>query len=537
MSSRIVAGLVMALGLHGPALAQGTVPISAVVLYPGSATIMRTSQVTPGMTQVEVPGLPAGFDTQTLKVEADSGIRVGQIITQDTGRTEAANPAEAALETKIQALQDQQASLDAQARSAEIVRNYLERFGGNSGGDKERPHPAIDARTLAGLVDTIGRSASEALERIQRVTVQKREIDKQIQALQHDLSRLRSGTRNTRTVTVNFTATRPGQLTISYQVANAGWKPAYRAALDSAASRVELERLAAISQKTGEEWSKVKLTLSTSQPRQSPQAPEPEPWLLSWQPPRQVVQAVPQPAMSPAPAPAAKRTRAIVYGEEAAAEPAYEPPTFETQSGFASEFQVPARVSLPADGREVSVSLASQVLPVRQRLRVAPRIARAAVVTAEAERPAGVWLPGNLQLFRDGNYVGAAPWDPQAAKQFMLSFGRDELLRVSVEQLKGQSGTTGVFGKRGERRVVEAFKLTSAHKTPVDVLVLESSPVSTAEEVRVQATFEPKPTTEAWEQRRGIVAWERTIAPGETARFSVDYTIEFPQEGYVSGLR
>src|SRR5258707_10425094 len=61
----------------------------------------------------------------------------------------------------------------------------------------------------------------------------------------------------------------------------AGWRPAYRAGLDSAGSKVLLERQGAISQTTGEDWTNVKLKLSTGQPRLSPQGPEPRPWKLS----------------------------------------------------------------------------------------------------------------------------------------------------------------------------------------------------------------------------------------------------------------
>ena len=148
-----------------------------------------------------------------------------------------------------------------------------------------------------------------------------------------------------------------------------------------------------------------------------------------------------------------------------------------------------------------------------------------------------VWPPGSMQLFRDGNYVGTMPWNPQAADRFVLSFGRDELIRVSVDPVKGQSGSTGVFDKRSERRITDRFTVTSAHRKPVDLLVLESSPVSSSDEIKVQAKFEPKPTTETWEQRQGVVAWEATLAPKASASFTVDYVIDYPREGSVSGLR
>jgi uncharacterized protein (TIGR02231 family) len=527
MRSLILTGLTIAAIWQGAACAQA--PITATVLYPGSATIIRSAAVTPGTSQIIVSGLPANFDVQTLQADADPGIRIGQIVAQDAGRSEATNPAEAQLEARIIQLRDQEATLEAQIKAADIVKGYLERFGGSGTDSSDRSHPVIDAKTLSGLIDTVSRGAAAVLTKAQQLGTQKRDIAKQAQALQRDLDRMRSGSRDARTVIVHLAAERAGTVRLSYQVNNAGWRPAYRAGLDSVAGKVELERLATVSQKTGEDWNNVKLTLSTSQPRQSPTAPEPQPWLLGYQPPRP---SAADQSKKAAPAPA---TRAMKLMTEDA--DSYVAPTFETESTFATEFEVPNRVSLPADGREVLVGLSKQTLAVKQRLRVAPRTEKAAVVTAEAERPAGVWLPGRIQLFRDRNYVGASHWNPQGADTFVLSFGRDELVRVTVDQIQGQTGSTGVFDKRNERRLAEVFGVTNNHKSPVDILVLESSPVSTSDEIKVQASFDPKPTTNAWDQRRGVVAWERTLAPRETAKFSVDYLIEFPKEGSISGLR
>lgn len=519
------------------ALAEVATPIAAVVLYPGSATVVRSAQVTPGMTEVVFSGLPSRFDVRTLRAEAGPQVRVGQIVTQEAAGAIALNPAEAELDAKILALHDQQAALDAEIASAEMVRRYLERFSTEGGTLADGQALPTDAKVLSGLVEAIGKGASEALAKIQRLTVQKREIAGQIDVLQRDLGQLRSGIKDSRNVTVHLTAGQPGELKLSYQVPNAGWKPAYRAALDSASARLDLERLATVAQKTGEDWTNVRLTLSTTQPRLSPSAPEPQPWVLTWQPPLSAQMAAESKARANGMLNAPAAPASIAPAREALNDEAgYQPPTFANHGAFASEFVVPTPVSLPADGREVSVTLAQETLTAKHYLRVAPRLDRAAVVTAEAARPEGVWLPGDTQLFRDGSYVGSTFWDPALAERFVFSFGRDDQLRVAVDQVEGKAGSTGVFDKRNERRVAEVFTLTNTHKKPVEVLLLESSPVSGSDEIAVRAAFDPAPTIQSWQQRRGVVAWEKTLAAGESAKFGVDYTIEYPKDGYVGGL-
>ena len=110
----ILIGLIL-FAATGAASAQKA-PITAVVLYPGSATITRTAHVDAGATQLVIADATANFALSTLRVEADPGIRMGQIVTQDAGRTQSGNPAEADLEARIQALKDQAAALDAEAQ-------------------------------------------------------------------------------------------------------------------------------------------------------------------------------------------------------------------------------------------------------------------------------------------------------------------------------------------------------------------------------------------------------------------------------------
>lgn len=506
-------------------------PVTSVVLYPGSATVVRTAQVAVGATEVVLEGLPANFNAETLRVQASPGIRIGDIVTQDAAASVALNPTEAALAAKIQAMQDQQALIAAEIKSATIVKNYIERFNAGAGSDT-KPAASLDAKTLSGVIGTLGRGASDALVKIERLTVQQRELGARIEAQQRDLAGLQSGARDTRAVTVRLATLSGGALTVSYQLDNAGWKPGYRAGLDSNASTIDLERLATIVQSTGEDWSNVKMTLSTAQPRLSPAGAQAQPWLLSWRPfqpdsEKAVMSYRSAPAPAPAPVAAVRVTGNAIR----------ENMIVETQSTFATEFDVPGRVSLASGGREVTVSLSSQTLVARQHLRVTPRLEKFAVVVADVARPEGVWPAGNIQLFRDGSYVGATHWNLQDGERAQFSFGRDELLKVTVAAVDGMSGSKGIFNGRASRNTADVFTLVNRHKKAMDVVVIESSPVATAEEIKVQATFSPQPADTNWEQRRGVVAWKKKLAPSETALFSVAYSIDYPKEGMMLGLK
>jgi hypothetical protein len=141
-----------------------------------------------------------------------------------------------------------------------------------------------------------------------------------------------------------------------------------------------------------------------------------------------------------------------------------------------------------------------------------------------------------MQLQRDGAYVGTTHWNPHAAANLSLPFGRDNLVRVTFDRVRDRNGSTGLIGRKNEREVSDVLTLASFHKKTLDLLVLESTPVSTSDQISVQSSFEPRPQTESWENRQGVVAWERSIAPKETVRITLNYAISYPKEGAVVGL-
>jgi uncharacterized protein (TIGR02231 family) len=527
MKSRFVLNSVFfftATALAGLAAAQDSGRITKVMLYPGSATVERAAPVTVGQARVELTALPANFDARTLRVEADPGIRIGEIAVRDVARQNAMSPRESELEEKIQALKDRKAELDVEVKTAELVRNFLTSMNTVPGAEKGRA-PAIDPKGIPAVLESLHKGGTDAYGTIQRVAVQKRVIDKQIAALERDLARVKGGARDSRTLAISVAASSAGAVRASYQVPNAGWRPAYRASLDSAGSRVELERTATVTQQTGEDWSGVSLKLATGQPLAATIV-DPATWQLVILSPHanELRDAAASGLVASAPA------RMM---EKRADQPQV---ITEFNTEYATEFDVSGKVDIAADGRQVNVSLTRQWVQVKQKVRVVPRRDPAGMVTAEADRPEGVWLPGDVQLYRDGAYIGSTYWQAQAKDKLMLPFGRDDRMVVTVNRIKNRTGKAGIVGQRNERQIADQYTVTSRHKTPVELLVLEPSPVAVNDQISVEAAFEPKTKVQNWEDRRGVVAWERAIAPGETLKFAADYTITYPKELSVAGL-
>ena len=500
-------------------------PITRVTLYPGGATVERSVELAVGTRLVEIGGLPANFDTKTLQVQADKGIRVGQVLVRDASGKEGVHPREKSLKKTILELKDRIEALDIEVKSAELVTGYLGRMGG---GEKS----VQEGKLLRGMADGIETAGRSALQRAQAAEIKKRAIKDELDKAEFDLAQLQSGARNFRRLSVQLAVERAGHLRMIYQVNRAGWQPTYRAALDSAQSQIDLERLVLVSQRTGEDWTDVKLRLSTGQPQAFREPHDPQTRRIVYHrpvPKEEAARAQPM-ALMAAPASAPMRKAEAREADD------YVVPVIETLGAFATEFEVPCRVTVAADGLEIAVSLSKHVLAATQRVQVTPAVQRIPVLVADFERVPGVWLPGNVQLFRDGAYIGATRWNPAGDERFTLGFGQDDLLRVTVDRKVQQDGSAGFAGQKLQRKVVDTYTLTSSHRNAIDVIVLESSPVAQSQEIEVERSFQPAPAGDTWKNRQGVVFWQKKLAPDEAWKIDAGYTITYPKEGLVSGL-
>lgn len=501
----------------GPAAGR----IDQVLVYPGGATVERSAPVKAGQQQLKIGCLPARFDTDSLQLRAPegSGVSIGDITVQTLERAAAPECASSPLDARIREFEEQRAALSAEAAAHELALGYLKNY--------TAPNAQIGA-----TAETLRRSGLETLQRQHALQRRKDDLERQLAPLLAERERLVQANPQVRMVTVRLAAPRDAELRLSYRLSQAGWEPVYRAYLDSGTGQVRLERHAQVAQNSGEDWSEVKLRLSTAQPRQATGMPAPVAWTLDLLPPPSADGPRPVAAFAPPPemmveAPGSRRVASPDLGFNVAV----------FQGEFATEFEVPGRVAVAADGQRIALALGSVQLNTRLMARTQPRSEAQAYLVAESARPAGVWPAGALQLFRDGGFIGQSRLNIGNQDQLDLFFGRDELVRVSVEPEQRNAGNSGFIGARAEQKIGRVYKIENLHQRAFAVQVLETAPVARHEDIRVQAQFDPKPSQEAWRKQPGVMAWDFSLPAGASQRIGADYLISYPKDARISGMR
>jgi len=497
--------------------------ITQVKVYPGSATVERVARVAAGSRSVTFACLPAGLDVQSLQVSAGASVRVGETSVLSEARELSPRCATSALDGRIRELEDQKAALQAENDALGMVTGYLKGLSGGSGESAQGARAPIDARSLAAMAEAMRRTGQDSLLKQHQIQRRQADIDRQLNPLLAERKRSQGHGAQVMAVTVTLAASADADVKLSYQVAGPGWTPSYRALLDTATSKVRIERQALVAQATGEDWRGVKLVLSTGQPRRETAGRTPTAWRIGIEPPPRVQGGMA--AMMAAPAPAASADRRTMAE---ATEPLFDVNVFD--GSFATEFAVPQGIDVPSSGQRVTLALGQHEDTAKLAARTSPRVDASAFLVAELAQPAGVWPAGPLQLYRDGNFVGNGRWSAPSDARLTLSFGRDELVRVQAEPENDSQGTGGFAGSRAERKVQRAYVVENRHRTPIAVQVLEAAPVSVDEQVRVAAQFSPQPGELAWNRQPGLAMWSFDLPPGKTARVAADYTISYPKD-------
>ena len=524
--------------------------IDAVIVYPTGAEIARTVKVKlePGEHALLINDLPAGALPQSIRVEgkATGGqLQIGSVDSRRVSVPRADSAAVASqrrdLEDKIEKLKDQRLVLQSDIQAAEAQKAMITALTQLP----TRPvatgaaAPEPDWSKLLALVSEKTAAAQRA---ILDTNVKIRDVDRQIEEHNKKLATLAPApeARTEVKVFVNAAATVDAELIIRYQIGSAGWTPFYDARLNSGAkaqsAKLQLVRRASIQQRSGESWDDVALTLSTTRPAAATAAPELQMLSVDYVPDRPVPMAVgaaPPPIM---PAPLA-RSMAKSMAESAADEGRADKiiaqevaATADTQS-FQVLYGIPGKVSVPTTGEQKRVQIGTEDLDPALIVRTVPRLDPLAYLYAKLTLPktSGPILPGTVSLFRDGTFVGQGHVPQLAAgEDHELGFGADDLVKVKRVVIEDKKGESGVFTTTRAEERNYTISVKNLRANTIAVQVLDRIPVSMQQDIKVDASFKPQPTKKDFNDRRGTLAWDMTLAPDQETQIAFGYKVSAP---------
>ncbi len=552
MRSLIVLALLPALVSAAHAAdVKGTSKIEAVTVYPSGAEITRLGKVRleRGDHVVLFTDLPARAVHSSIRVEgkATGRLEIGSVDSRRmfVPRTDDAVAAteRKRVEDAIEKLKDDRAQLEAQVQAAEAQKALI----ANLTKLPTQPPPgnaAAPAQPDWGqLFGIIGQRFAEAQKAVLDTQVKVREVDRQIKDLEGKLASL-APAQEERTevkIFVNAGAALEADLTIRYQVGSASWIPFYDARLATGTKaqppKLQLVRRASIQQRSGEAWDNVALSLSTARPGAGTAAPELSTVTIDYEPdtppPRPMASAPRSMAREAAPAVTGLVEDQLRAGRAKSApepQPAEEVrATIEAQA-FQAVYGIAGRVSVPTTGEAKRVQIDEAQLDPALMVRTVPKRDQKAYLYAKLTMARGTpILPGQVSLFRDSTFVGNGRLPLLApGEEHELGFGVDDAVRVRHTVAEEKRSEAGIISS--SKIDTRSYRITvkNLHERAIPVMVIDQIPVSQNADIKVELTGKTTPSKRDLDDKRGVLAWEMTLAPDEEKAIEFGYRVTWP---------
>ncbi|HEX8434905.1 mucoidy inhibitor MuiA family protein [Archangium sp.] len=506
--------------------------VSSVVVYPDRALVTRVETVPcTGRALAVFESVPPAADPASFRARSEDAT-VESLVAEERTLERRFGPELEALRGKREVLEREMAELvDARSR-AEALRKLGDGLAELSVQrvTRELSEPKPDTRAWAtafdAALDTRLRATADMTTRATRM----REVQRELDWLREQESYLgESAERMERRVEVRLACSSEGRarVELQYVVGGAGWTPSYEARAEEAGGRVELSTFATVRQSTGEDWSGVRLVLSTARPRANASPPELKPLVLS---------AQERPAERKVLVRRDEQHEHARSGEQAPAET--QGALRAASQGVSVQLLVPELAQVPGNGTAVRLRVAGTKLKSSFVWRTVPKlhpvVFRVASLVNGAPFPL---LPGPVDVFRASGFIGRQSLEqvPQGGA-FELTFGLEESLRVERVVVEEIARTEGLFGGRRRFRYAYRFNLANYRERPEVVEVAEHIPVSELDDVKVELDSAKTTGGHSLEAMDGIISWKVTLAPAEQRSVDLAFHVDVPSSYDMGGL-
>lgn len=324
-------------------------------------------------------------------------------------------------------------------------------------------------------------------------------------------------------ITVNSSQTQQVKVMVSYLVPRAHWNPIYDLRAYDGSGQLNLLYGAEVFQETGEDWSDVDLTLSTTNPSVGGAVPELKPWYLDFQ---RAVQLRGAASFNNQPM--------SMQAEMADEESAKSITSYTTikDNLISKSYAIGIPVTIPSGGKKVKVSIREEQLSSDWVYQAAPKIDQQVYLVAKTKG----WkdldlLPGSMNVFYEGGLINKTTIDPKA-DEFHITLGKVNDIQVERKPMKDLTDDQLIGNKRRIKYQYEI--LVSNHRAEeATVELFDQLPVSKNADITVEPMELSGATTN---KSTGELKWTMNVPAKGKHSLEFGYEVKFPKDQRVPNL-
>jgi len=191
-------------------------------------------------------------------------------------------------------------------------------------------------------------------------------------------------------------------------------------------------------------------------------------------------------------------------------------------------FDIDIPYDVPANGKEQDVVLKDIKAPCSYEYYSAPRMDREAYLLGNVPGWESLHLlPGEANIIVEGTNIGKSFIDPNSTLDTLsLTLGRDKRIVVKKEKVIDYSSVK-FLGSSKKQVFTYEITVRNNRKEKVQLLLKDQHPISTDKEIEEELL---ESSGAVVNNDTGILTWKMELAPGETRKFRISYSVKYPKD-------
>lgn len=492
--------------------------LKEVRLFQPGATLFREASINlkAGEQELLFVNLAVGIDPNSIQLYTDEKLEILSFQVLNQSFEDQAKPKEyTTLLEEIKKLRLKEKSLNREENvlRAEIsMLNDNRQIGGNNG---------YSLQELKSIGQYYTARLASNLERIDKITVEKQALNLQIQKLEIKAQELKARIIKLRSailIKVNSPKDLLSTIGLSYSYRNlANWSPVYRMSFQGLDQKLQLQQLANIQQSTGEDWTDIKISLSTGSPNSNNQLPILSPQYVNLFLPEGRRDYLMSTNSAPVMRESMETKKVASFDYRASA-----PQQLETRT----DYSLNGSYSLK-NGNVERFAMREVLLTSTYHFESVPKLDPSVFLMATVKGADTLQLlPGEVSVFNQGAYGGKFYQSfTSGGEDLVFSLGKDQNFNIERERIFKESRSS-LFGGT----IVEEhhYRIKASHnkKTKARLIIKDQIPFSASNDLKVKILNIEGAKLDG---EKRFLEWNISLDPKEKRALDFKYSLSYPK--------
>jgi len=521
--------------------------LESVTVYNNGAQLTHNGKVNlpSGTSEIVINNISGRVNESSIQVGVSAGVTILAVqFNRDFLNTDAANPEIKLLNDSIKTV-NTELSKTKNAKTIEEQTLVLLDENRKSGGS----NTGTNVAELIKLAEYYRAKSTEVRNSILAISATEEKQIRKLNALQQQLAELRNNPNQQlgqlvlqllakENVNANYN--------ITYVTPNANWLANYDVKAINTSTPLGIVYKGAITQNTGLDWKKVKLSLSTGNPNYNITAPTLNPWFVSVYSPAQQSLAGSSSGIRirgmASPVGEANMLNDVVVVGYAKAEKKAIAASVSTVNNYTSvnesqlgvTFDIDIPYDINSDNKPHTVAFKEYEVPAKYKYYAAPRLSLDAYLLADVLDWEKLNLQaGNANIIFEGTYTGKSFISPaNILDTLSLSMGKDKKIIITKKKQEDYSSTKFI-GSNKKQAFTYLIKIRNTKKEAIELSLKDQYPLSTQSDVEIELL---ESSGAEVNKETGMLSWNLKIAPNETKTIKLSYSVKAPKSKILAGL-